>query len=419
MRGYPCGELAIATVDQLWGVDRRASLNPSTGARAWYGYVTTQRVPGTARQLLNDAGHVTASANYDPYGSPEGAALPAPFGYTGELTDPATGSQYLRARWYRPGQGSLLGVDPLLDATGQPYSYATDNPANGADPSGQAPGPNNSTGASVSERVLMQVAFRVLYTGPYSPPQCSWGLTHAEMGILGEASSATMPNTPAGASRGPVLELPGANTPPSNQAVSIGLTGGGITNYNRGCFDQGNYNMLLVPVGWTGSACDPTTDLSAAQSVVVVVFGDLIGGHHSMIFTAGGDGSDWRSWDAVCRPGNCNGTTTFGKLWYQSSPQSAANLEDAEPGLNQDISNDDHAFYYKVDRPVAAVDSTIRGLGRRMNALNLDYKILQRNCHSFTYVALKLLGLQPPAESGYGDVVYGQGWDDKALKGAE
>ena len=121
------------TTDQLWGADRLASLNPATGARAWYGYDGQ----GSARQLLNDAGHVTASANYDPYGGPEGAALPSPFGYTGELTDPATGSQYLRARWYRPGQGSLLGVDPLLDSTGQPYSYASDNPANGSDPSGQ------------------------------------------------------------------------------------------------------------------------------------------------------------------------------------------------------------------------------------------------------------------------------------------
>ena len=80
---------------------------------------------------------MVGSANYDPYGSPEGAALPAPFGYTGELTDPATGSQYLRARWYRPGQGTLLGVDPALDSTGQPYSYANDNPTNGSDPSGQ------------------------------------------------------------------------------------------------------------------------------------------------------------------------------------------------------------------------------------------------------------------------------------------
>jgi len=122
-----------STTDQLWGLDRLASLNPATGTRAWYGYDGQ----GSARQLLNDAGHVTASANYDPYGSPEGAALPSPFGYTGELTDPATGSQYLRARWYRPGQGSLLGVDPALDNTGQPYSYANDNPANGSDPSGQ------------------------------------------------------------------------------------------------------------------------------------------------------------------------------------------------------------------------------------------------------------------------------------------
>lgn len=52
-----------------------------------------------------------------------------------------------------------------------------------------------------------------------------------------------------------------------------------------------------------------------------------------------------------------------------------------------------------------------------MNALNLDYLIIQRNCHSFTYAALKLLGLQPPGEGAF--TAYGQGWDDKALKGAE
>ena len=135
------------TVDQLWGLDRLASLNAATGARAWYGYDGQ----GSARQLLNDAGHVTASANYDPYGGPEGAALPSPFGYTGELTDPATGSQYLRARWYRPGQGTLLGVDPALDSTGKPYSYASDNPVNGNDPSGRCTFPGGQLAGVLGE----------------------------------------------------------------------------------------------------------------------------------------------------------------------------------------------------------------------------------------------------------------------------
>ena len=74
-------------MDHLWGVDRLASLNPTTGTRAWYGY-DGQGPPtavGTRRQLLNDAGHVTASASYDPYGTPEGAALPSPSGYTGRI----------------------------------------------------------------------------------------------------------------------------------------------------------------------------------------------------------------------------------------------------------------------------------------------------------------------------------------------
>lgn len=65
-----------------------------------------------AKGLLNQAGTVTASYVYDPYG------------FAGEYTDAETGFQYLRARYYDPGSGQFLTRDPLADLTGQTYAYA-------------------------------------------------------------------------------------------------------------------------------------------------------------------------------------------------------------------------------------------------------------------------------------------------------
>ena len=39
-------------------------------------------------------------------------------------------------RYYDPATGQFLSVDPLVDQTGTPYSYAGNDPVNGADPSG-------------------------------------------------------------------------------------------------------------------------------------------------------------------------------------------------------------------------------------------------------------------------------------------
>jgi hypothetical protein len=51
---------------------------------------------------------------------------------------------YLRARWYHPGQGTLLGRDPFEGWSGKPYSqqyyqYAYNNPILYTDPSGRDP----------------------------------------------------------------------------------------------------------------------------------------------------------------------------------------------------------------------------------------------------------------------------------------
>jgi RHS repeat-associated protein len=39
-------------------------------------------------------------------------------------------------RYYDPTTGQFLSVDPLVDATGQPYAYTGDDPVNGVDPLG-------------------------------------------------------------------------------------------------------------------------------------------------------------------------------------------------------------------------------------------------------------------------------------------
>jgi RHS repeat-associated protein len=102
------------------------------GARTWYGLDRQ----GSVRQTLDDGANVLATQNYDPYGNPETSGQVGIFGYTGELQDGLTNAEYLRARWYQPGTGTLLGVDPEVDTTGQAYAYAGDDAVNRSDPSG-------------------------------------------------------------------------------------------------------------------------------------------------------------------------------------------------------------------------------------------------------------------------------------------
>ncbi len=106
--------------------------NVTGGTRTWYGTDTQ----GSVRQTLDDGGNFFAAQPYDPYGIPETSGQVGIFGYTGELQDGTTNAEYLRARWYQPGTGTLLGVDPELDSTGQAYAYAGDDPVDGSDPSG-------------------------------------------------------------------------------------------------------------------------------------------------------------------------------------------------------------------------------------------------------------------------------------------
>ncbi len=99
---------------------------------------------GSTRQTTNNAGTTTGTSTYRPYGAPAGTTAPPAsstpvLGYAGQYTDPETGYQYLRARYYDSKTAQFLNRDPLVRITGQPYAYAGNNPLNYTDPLGLVP----------------------------------------------------------------------------------------------------------------------------------------------------------------------------------------------------------------------------------------------------------------------------------------
>ena len=94
---------------------------------------------GSTRALIGANGALSATFDYTPYGqvaARTGTATTA-IGYAGGIADAATGLSYLLNRYYDTQTGQFLTVDPALALTGQPYEYASSNPTNATDPTGQ------------------------------------------------------------------------------------------------------------------------------------------------------------------------------------------------------------------------------------------------------------------------------------------
>jgi RHS repeat-associated protein len=85
-------------------------------------------------------GALTSSMSYDAWGNPQtpgGVGAITAFGYAGGYTD-ADGLIYLINRYYDPSTGQFISVDPEVESTGEPYSYASSNPADNVDPLGMS-----------------------------------------------------------------------------------------------------------------------------------------------------------------------------------------------------------------------------------------------------------------------------------------
>ena len=95
---------------------------------------------GSTRMLTNASGEVSGTFTYGPYGGLEGqtGSATTSLGFAGQFTEPQTGLQYLRARFYDPATAQFLSRDPLAEVTREPYGYAHQNPLQFIDPTGMA-----------------------------------------------------------------------------------------------------------------------------------------------------------------------------------------------------------------------------------------------------------------------------------------
>jgi RHS repeat-associated protein len=130
----------------LWG-------GAHAGTRHYY-YTDPQ---GTPLAKTDASGNIIATYEYTPYGVPVasmGAATDG-MGYTGHVNDPETGLVYMQARYYDPGRGGFLIVDPVGPSPGNlfnfnRYDYANNNPINHTDPDGRCSDADGSCGRMVA-----------------------------------------------------------------------------------------------------------------------------------------------------------------------------------------------------------------------------------------------------------------------------
>jgi len=91
------------------------------------------------------SGNVIKRFAYEPYGAVVGGEVADGPGYTGHVSDAATGLSYMQQRYYDPAIGAFLSVDPVT-AYGNGdwrffnrYAYAFNNPYKFSDPDGRCP----------------------------------------------------------------------------------------------------------------------------------------------------------------------------------------------------------------------------------------------------------------------------------------
>lgn len=104
-------------------------------------YIHTDSL-GSVVAVTDANANVIERREYEPYGLQLTPSVQDGPGYTGHVQDVATGLTYMQQRYYDPGVGAFLSVDPVTtfasSVTGfHRYRYAANNPYRFTDPDGR------------------------------------------------------------------------------------------------------------------------------------------------------------------------------------------------------------------------------------------------------------------------------------------
>ncbi|HIK85696.1 MAG TPA: hypothetical protein EYG08_11340 [Myxococcales bacterium] len=135
------GTTAIAAVALLLMPSVASGAVPTNASLPNY-YWEISDALGTGMVMISESGERVRHQVFTPFGEVhDEVGSNFPTFYAGHRRHESSGMFYMQARWYDPGAGRFLSIDPLIRTQMNPqsanaYSYTENNPTNGIDPTG-------------------------------------------------------------------------------------------------------------------------------------------------------------------------------------------------------------------------------------------------------------------------------------------